>query len=150
MLVILTDNNGLFKKTEQSKAIDTFRGIYAFLSTNPREIVTLILEDYVHSPNGLSIVFNDSGVSKYWFPIKNMPLDGNDWPLVSDMVTNDHRLVVFTSNKSKQQSEGIAYQWNYMVENQCELSSHLVYFWSLYLNSNDNFIILFIDLFKFS
>lgn len=133
VLIILSDYNDFFLKNEQSKAIDTFREIYAFLSKNPREIVTLILEDYVHSPNGLSKVFNDSGVSKYWFPTTNMPLDGNDWPLVSDMVTKDHRLVVFTSNKSKQQLEGIAYQWNYMVENQCELSSHSVYFWSLYL-----------------
>lgn len=84
----------------------------------------MILEDYVHSPNGLSKVFNDSGVSKYWFPTTNMPLDGNDWPLVSDMVTKDHRLVVFTSNKSKQQLEGIAYQWNYMWKT--NVSYHLI------------------------
>lgn len=47
-----------------------------------------------------------------------MPKGGGDWPLVSDMVAKNQRLLVFTSVRSKEQSEGIAYQWNYMVENQ--------------------------------
>ncbi|KAK6251957.1 hypothetical protein QUC31_013677 [Theobroma cacao] len=99
-------------------AIDTFKEVEAFLSANPSEIVTLILEDYVETPNGLSKVFKDSGLMKYWFPVSSMPQNGQDWPLVKDMVANNQRLVVFTSKKSKQESEGIAYQWNYMVENQ--------------------------------
>ncbi|XP_058081502.1 PI-PLC X domain-containing protein At5g67130 [Magnolia sinica] len=99
-------------------ALDTLKEIEAFLSANPTEIVTLILEDYVQAPNGLTKVFNDSGLSKYWFPMSNMPLNGQDWPLVSDMVAKNQRLLVFTSIKSKEQTEGIAYQWNYMVENQ--------------------------------
>ncbi|XVF43256.1 hypothetical protein PTKIN_Ptkin02bG0025500 [Pterospermum kingtungense] len=98
-------------------AIDTFKEVEAFLSANPSEIVTLILEDYVETPNGLPKVFNDSGLMKYWFPVSSMPQNGQDWPLVKDMVANNQRLVVFTSNKSKQESEGIAFQWNYMVEN---------------------------------
>lgn len=49
----------------------------------------------------------------------SMPKGGQDWPLVKDMVSNNQRLLVFGSVKSKEQSEGIAYQWNYMVENQC-------------------------------
>lgn len=82
--------------------------------------MTLILEDYVETPNGLIKVFSDSGLMRYWFPVSNMPKNGQDWPLVKDMVGNDHRLIVFTSKKHKQESEGIAYQWNYMVENQCK------------------------------
>ncbi|XP_042435828.1 PI-PLC X domain-containing protein At5g67130-like [Zingiber officinale] len=99
-------------------AIDTMKEIEAFLSANPSEIVTLILEDYVETPNGLTKLFNDSGLMKYWFPVSNMPQNGQDWPLVSDMVANNQRLIVFTSIRSKQDTEGIAYQWNYMVENQ--------------------------------
>ncbi|KAJ0038381.1 hypothetical protein Pint_23478 [Pistacia integerrima] len=99
-------------------ARDTFKEIETFLSSNPSEIVTLILEDYVETPNGLTKVFNESGLMKYWFPVSNMPQNGQDWPLVQDMVASNQRLVVFTSKKSKQKSEGIAYQWNYMVENQ--------------------------------
>ncbi|KAG2710904.1 hypothetical protein I3760_04G051300 [Carya illinoinensis] len=99
-------------------AILTLKEIEAFLSANPAEIVTLILEDYVQTPNGLTKVFNDAGLMKYWFPVTNMPKNGGDWPLVSDMVAKNQRLLVFTSVRSKEQSEGIAYQWNYMVENQ--------------------------------
>ncbi|XVF20845.1 hypothetical protein REPUB_Repub12eG0038000 [Reevesia pubescens] len=98
-------------------AIDFLKEIEAFLSANPEEIVTLILEDYV-GPNGLTKVFTDAGLMKYWFPVSKMPKNGEDWPLVSDMVANNQRLLVFTSIQSKEASEGIAYQWKYMVENQ--------------------------------
>lgn len=64
-------------------------------------------------------VFNASGLSKFQLPISRMPKDGTDWPTVDDMVKQNQRLVVFTSNKDKEASEGFAYQWNYMVENQC-------------------------------
>ncbi|KAK6129006.1 hypothetical protein DH2020_037260 [Rehmannia glutinosa] len=104
--------------TKFEPAIDTLREIEAFLSGNPTEIVTIILEDYVHTPNGLTKVFKDAGLMKYWFPLSKMPKNGQDWPLVSDMVANNQRLLVFTSIESKESSEGIAYQWNYMVENQ--------------------------------
>ncbi|GAB2214516.1 hypothetical protein Droror1_Dr00018867 [Drosera rotundifolia] len=99
-------------------AIDALKEIETFLSTNPSEIITLILEDHVETMNGLTRVFEESGLKKYWFPVAKMPQDGGDWPLVKDMVANNQRLVVFTSMKSRQESEGIAYQWNYMVENQ--------------------------------
>ncbi|CAA6657347.1 unnamed protein product [Spirodela intermedia] len=89
-------------------AVETFREIEAFLAANPSEIITLILEDYVRAPNGLTRAFNDSGLLKYWFPAARMPRRGGDWPLVSDMIAANQRL----------ESEGIAFQWNYMVENQ--------------------------------
>lgn len=99
-------------------AINTLKEIEAFLSANPTEIVTVILEDYVETPNGITKVFTDAGLMKYWFPLANMPKNGEDWPLVGDMVANNWRLIVFTSVESKQEAEGVAYQWNYMVENQ--------------------------------
>ncbi|KAL5553596.1 hypothetical protein UlMin_040997 [Ulmus minor] len=98
-------------------AIDTLKEVEAFLSANPSEIVTLILEDYVETPNGLPIVFNNSGLMKYWFPVSNMPQNGEDWPTVQNMVADNQRLLVFTSKQQKEQTEGIAYQWKYMVEN---------------------------------
>ncbi|XP_052110854.1 PI-PLC X domain-containing protein At5g67130-like isoform X3 [Arachis duranensis] len=104
-------------------AIGTLKEIEAFLSANPSEIVTLILEDYVHTQNGLKKVFSDAGLMKFWFPVTNMPRNGGDWPLVSDMVAENQRLIVFTSVKSKEQSEGIAYQWNYMFGDLDLLSS---------------------------
>jgi hypothetical protein len=118
--VWLCHSNGgkCYDTTAFEPLIDTLKEIEAFLLANPTEIVTIILEDYVKAPNGLTKVFNESGLMNYWFPVSKMPQNGKDWPRVSDMVAQNHRLLVFTSIKSKEQSEGIAYQWKYMVENQ--------------------------------
>lgn len=103
----------------QQPAINVLREIESFLASNPSEIVTIFIEDYVKSSNGLTKLFNASGLSKYWFPLSRMPTNGAEWPTVDDMVSKNQRLVVFTSKSSKQSSEGIAYQWNYLVENEC-------------------------------
>ncbi|XP_054823095.1 PI-PLC X domain-containing protein At5g67130-like isoform X1 [Prosopis cineraria] len=104
--------------TSFQPAIDVLREIRSFLEANPTEIVTIFIEDYVTSSNGLTKVFNASGLSDYLFPLSRMPKDGADWPTVDDMVEQNQRLLVFTSKASKEASEGIAYQWNYVVENQ--------------------------------
>lgn len=72
------------------------------------------------SPKGLTKVFDDAGLRKYWFPVSRMPKNGGNWPTVTDMIQKNQRLVVFTSKSSKEASEGIAYEWNYVVENECE------------------------------
>ncbi|KAJ0076576.1 hypothetical protein Patl1_35535 [Pistacia atlantica] len=99
-------------------AINVLKEVQKFLEANPAEIVTIIIEDYVTSPNGLTNVFVAAGLAKYWFPVTRMPNNGGDWPTVDDMIRNNQRLVVFTSKSAKEASEGIAYQWSYMVENQ--------------------------------
>ncbi|CAN0864066.1 PI-PLC X domain-containing protein At5g67130 [Linum grandiflorum] len=99
-------------------AINTLKEVEAFLSQYPSEIVTIILEDYVHTPKGLSNLFAQAGLDKYWFPVSKMPRKGEDWPTVDEMVRQNYRLVVFTSVASKEADEGIAYQWRYMLENE--------------------------------
>ncbi|KAA8531688.1 hypothetical protein F0562_006595 [Nyssa sinensis] len=99
-------------------AINVLKEIQVFLEANPTEIVTIFIEDYVTSPQGLTKVFNASGLSKYWFPVSRMPKSGVDWPTVDDMVQQNQRLLVFTSISSKEASEGIAYEWRYVLENQ--------------------------------
>nr|XP_029152038.1 PI-PLC X domain-containing protein At5g67130-like isoform X2 [Arachis hypogaea] len=116
--VTITNQEDSITHQLSEPAIGTLKEIEAFLSANPSEIVTLILEDYIHTQNGLKKVFSVVGLKKFWFPVTNMPRNGGNWSLVSDMVAKNRRLIVFTSVKSKEQSEGIAYQWNYMVENQ--------------------------------
>ncbi|CAH8391831.1 unnamed protein product [Eruca vesicaria subsp. sativa] len=98
-------------------AVNALKEINVFLESNLSEIVTIILEDYVKSPRGLSKVFKASGLSKFLLPVSRMPKDGKDWPTVDEMVKQNQRLVVFTSKKGKE-AEGFAHQWNYMVENQ--------------------------------
>lgn len=104
----------------QQPAINVLKEISVFLEANPSEIVTIFIEDYVASPQGLTKVFDAAGLRKFWFPVSAMPKNGGDWPTVDDMVKQNQRLVVFTSKSAKEASEGIAYQWNYVVESQCE------------------------------
>ncbi|CAI9758816.1 unnamed protein product [Fraxinus pennsylvanica] len=104
--------------TSFEPAINTLNEVEAFMTKNPSEIITIIIEDYVHTPKGLTRVFSDAGLDKYWYPVAKMPKKGQNWPTVNDMVQNNHRLLVFTSDSSKEAGEGIAYQWRYMVENE--------------------------------
>ncbi|KAL6530152.1 hypothetical protein OROMI_028797 [Orobanche minor] len=107
-----------YKYTAFEPAINTLREVEAFLAENPSEIVTIIIEDYVHSPKGLTRLFKNAGLEKYRYPVGMMPKKGEDWPTINSMVQDNHRLLVFTSDSSKERSEGIAYQWRYMVENE--------------------------------
>ncbi|KAJ4716299.1 PI-PLC X domain-containing protein [Melia azedarach] len=107
-----------YNSTAFQPAINVLKEVQAFLEANPTEIVTIIIEDYVTSPRGLTKVFDAAGLRKYWFPVSRMPKNGGNWPAVDDMIQKNQRLVVFTSKSGKEASEGIAYQWRYMVENQ--------------------------------
>ncbi|XP_039117045.1 PI-PLC X domain-containing protein At5g67130-like [Dioscorea cayenensis subsp. rotundata] len=99
-------------------AINVLKEINVFMEANPSAVITIFIEDYVTSPKGLTKVFNASGLFKYWFPVSRMPKNGGDWPLLTDMISSNQRLVVFTSKQAKESSEGIAYEWRYVVENQ--------------------------------
>ncbi|KAL9391597.1 hypothetical protein Peur_015517 [Populus x canadensis] len=99
-------------------AINVLKEIQAFLEANPSEIITIFIEDYVTSPRGLTKVFDAAGLRKYWYPVSRMPKNGGKWPTVDDMIQKNQRLVVFTSKSAKEASEGIAYEWRYIVENQ--------------------------------
>ncbi|KAM3742865.1 hypothetical protein ACB098_07G100500 [Castanea mollissima] len=107
-----------YNYTAFQPAINVLKEIQSFLDANPSEIVTIFIEDYVTSPKGLTKVFDAAGLRKYWFPVSQMPQNGRDWPTVDDMVQKNQRLLVFTSKASKEASEGIAYEWRYVVENQ--------------------------------
>ncbi|KAL7141416.1 hypothetical protein ABFS83_08G051200 [Erythranthe nasuta] len=107
-----------YNYTAFEPVINTLREVEAFLAQNPSEIITIIIEDYVHTPKGLTRVFTDAGLDKYMYPLAKMPKKGEDWPTINKMVQNNYRLLVFTSDSSKEAAEGIAYQWKYMVENE--------------------------------
>ncbi|KAF9602800.1 hypothetical protein IFM89_031569 [Coptis chinensis] len=81
-------NNTAFKP-----AIKVLKEIQVFLSANPSEIVTIIIEDYVTSPMGLTKVFNAAGLREFWFPVSRMPKNGGDWPTVDDMIQKNQRLL---------------------------------------------------------
>lgn len=97
---------------------NTLQVVHSFLQENPTEVITLILEDYVTAPNGLSKAFDAAGLLKYFFPAQSMPQNGEDWPTLRQMVANNWRLLVFTSKSAKESIEGIPYEWKYLVESQ--------------------------------
>ncbi|KAI8032719.1 PI-PLC X domain-containing protein [Camellia lanceoleosa] len=96
---------------DEQPAINTLREVEAFLIENPTEILTIIIEDYVQTPKRLINLFTYAGLDKYLFPESKMPQKGEDWPTVTAMVQENHRLLVFTSIASKEAEEGVAYQW---------------------------------------
>ncbi|KAF7096372.1 hypothetical protein CFC21_098328 [Triticum aestivum] len=98
-------------------AINVFKEIQTFLEANPSAVITVFLEDYTVA-GSLPKVFNASGLMKYWFPVAKMPKTGGNWPLLKDMISQNERLLVFASKKAKEASEGIPYEWNYVVESQ--------------------------------
>ncbi|XP_058760991.1 PI-PLC X domain-containing protein At5g67130 isoform X1 [Vicia villosa] len=110
--------NKCFKFTSFIPAVDALNAIRAFLDSNPSEIVTIFIEDYVTAPSGITKVFQNAGITKYLFPLARMPAKGEDWPTVDEMIQKNHRFIAFTSKKSKEESEGIPYLWKYVVENQ--------------------------------
>lgn len=103
---------------------DALTQIASFLATNPNEVITVFFEDYVTTPNALTNHFIATGLMQYMFPVTSMPKDGSDWPTVASMIASNQRFVVFTSVKTKEASEGIAYQWNYVVENECKCNEY--------------------------
>ncbi|PWA72293.1 PLC-like phosphodiesterase, TIM beta/alpha-barrel domain-containing protein [Artemisia annua] len=107
-----------FNYTAFQPAINVLKEVQAFLEANPAEIITIIIEDYVTTQNGLTKIFKAAGLSNFWFPVSRMPSNGSNWPTVESMIQQNQRLVVFTSKSSKEASEGIAYTWRYLVENQ--------------------------------
>ncbi|CAN6236748.1 unnamed protein product [Urochloa humidicola] len=102
-------------------ALHVLGEVEAFLAANPDEVVTIFLEDYT-APGSLADLFHAAGLTKYRFPIHNMPSSSNNgnssWPLLRDMIASNHRLLVFTSKQGKQATDGLAYQWDYVLENQ--------------------------------
>ncbi|KAM3344198.1 hypothetical protein P3S68_026290 [Capsicum galapagoense] len=90
-------------------AINILREIGVFVEANPSKIVTIIIEDYVRSPNSINKVFDVAGLRNLWFPVSQIPKSGREWATIADMLQHNQRLVVFTSKFAKESSEGIAY-----------------------------------------
>ncbi|KAL1202852.1 PI-PLC X domain-containing protein [Cardamine amara subsp. amara] len=107
-----------FNYTAFQPAVNILKEFQVFLEKNNDAVVTLILEDYVKSPQGLTKVFDAAGLRKFMFPVSRMPKNGEDWPTLDDMVRQNQRMLVFTSSPHKEASEGIAFLWRYVVENQ--------------------------------
>ncbi|KAB1214748.1 hypothetical protein CJ030_MR5G004899 [Morella rubra] len=132
-----------FNFTAFQPAINTLKEVEAFLSENPSEIVTIIIEDYVHTPKGLTNLFTNAGLDKYWFPVSKMPRVWNivwwkelivckrggktfvlriagalDWIVKRVETCGFPNYYIKVSNRIRNCDYIPAYQWKYMVENE--------------------------------
>jgi len=96
--------------------LDSLTEIRKFLDKNPREVITIIFEDYLRNPTILKRVFDQAGVSSYVLLEENWSDGINDWPTLRDMHRLG-RLVVFNNNGLS----GFPYtkynMWHYVREN---------------------------------
>jgi len=111
-------NGECFDFTAFRPASKTLAEIKTFLDANPTEVITIFIEDYVKTPNGIPNLFANAGLMKYWYPVSSMPQNGADWPTLAQILQRNQRLIVFTDVSSKEATEGVAYQWRYTTENQ--------------------------------
>lgn len=100
--------------------------VWAFLDDNPNEVVTIFLEDYTaakelqaefdfiavkNGPGFLRRIYNPDKDS-YW-KVK----ERGEWPLLSDLIAWDKRVIIFSSNQNKQGSNYVAYDRDYTKQN---------------------------------
>jgi chitinase len=97
--------------------------VVLFIKSNPREIVTILLEDYTNTNQlkdelekvkGLKELIYDPDNDEKW-RVK----DKKEWPLLSDMIERNKRLVIFSQKNHKNELEkiGVAYQQDYIKAN---------------------------------
>ncbi|KAJ2775881.1 hypothetical protein IWQ57_000038 [Coemansia nantahalensis] len=106
---------------DKGKLVDALVVIREFLDANPREVVTLIVENVSgFSAQDLRPSFEAAGASKYAFVPEFSPSpaqNGYPWPTLSQMIDKNQRLVVFIDDKADpSQVPYILPEWGYVVE----------------------------------
>ena len=94
----------------------TLREIREFLERNPREVVTIIFEDYLRNPRVLAEVFNEADISKLVLTSEHWR-EFEDWPTLSEMISLGRRLVVFNNVGMTGFPYSKRNMWNYVIEN---------------------------------
>ncbi|EDO36715.1 predicted protein [Nematostella vectensis] len=96
--------------------LDTLIVVRKFLENNPREVITIIFEDYLRNPTILKHVFDKAGVSRHVLDSSEWGNVYKNWPTLHEM-RRLGRLVVFNNNGLK----GFPYtednMWFYVREN---------------------------------
>ena len=91
--------------------VEVLLEVKQFLKTNRNEVVTIIFESYIDA-NSLENCFKIANLNEFL-----LVLNGEKWPLISDMIADDKRLVVF-SDKAENSSNNpwCNYVWDFCIE----------------------------------
>jgi len=74
--------------------VDILAEVRQFLDDNPREVVLLDFESYISAADTVAS-FDSADLTKY----THAQTPGSPWPTLQQMIDDDRRLVVFTSNE---------------------------------------------------
>lgn len=114
------------KPRRLSNALDD---VVAFLKKNPREIITLFLEDYSNAEQMAAELTRVSGLAELIYDPDNDPVASarakRAWPLVSDMIQRNKRLVIFSSKNhdNPKNKLGVAFDQHYTKQNYWSLGA---------------------------
>ncbi|OMH79906.1 hypothetical protein AX774_g6671 [Zancudomyces culisetae] len=110
----------------QGKLKDTLLTIKSFMESNPYEIITILFENYdKFDSKDVESAFKNTGIDKYVFnplnyftPPTDVPItEPIVWPSLAQMITDNNRLVVFTSqNANPQEIPWLMLQGDYVSE----------------------------------
>lgn len=91
--------------------VEVLLEVEQFLKTNRNEVVTILFESYIDAKS-LENCFKVADL--YGFLLA---LNGEKWPLLSEMIANDRRLVVFSDKaENSLNNPWCNYVWDYCVE----------------------------------
>ncbi len=93
-------------------SLDTIR---KFLEENPKEVLTIFLENYVKSKELLDSEFSNTGLKDYILTEADWNPQNKGWPTFTWMRENNKRLVIFNSLGK---TELCFDEWRHVIENQ--------------------------------
>ncbi|MDR3081962.1 MAG: GDSL-type esterase/lipase family protein, partial [Streptomyces sp.] len=110
---------------------DKFADIVDFLKANPKEIVTIFLEDDVTAEQldeelGDDLADGTDAAAMVFRPDRE-GVEENGWPTVQDMVKADKRLLLFTSDTSASSPDNAKHKLGFMAQKDWTVENH----WSM-------------------
>lgn len=100
-----------FSMTGSEPFVKVLSEIKQFLDTNPREIITIILECYVASAE-ISASMDEAGLTAYLFTHNA----GKPWETLREIIEGGKRLIVFSDVDDAGSFSWYHYIWDYCVE----------------------------------
>ena len=100
--------------------IGYFNQIHDFLTLNPNEVITIILECYTDA-NSIENVVNQAGLTSFLYQHDTL---SNAWPTLQNMISSNKRLVIFSDMDDASPTQGwYHYVWDYAVETHYSVSN---------------------------
>lgn len=95
---------------------DALKVIQEFLASEPSEVITIFLENYVKNKQLVDQSLSTAGLDPYILAPEHWdPISEQGWPTLDWMQKNNKRLIIFNSIE---ETKLTFYQWEHVIENQ--------------------------------